>query len=311
MNDPNCRLDLVLVPSNYRPEFLALCLEHLAKSDGGAEKEVWVSQDRHFAEEYKQNLLSEVREVVDKSAYSFHRIRLIVRHPHNFIGNVYNFMELYKEAYAQPDIRYVYLVEDDVMVGKDFFRWHEAVQQRDSSYFCSVGWHCIRNNKVKASTNPHAIVESAKDFSSIGVCWRREKLHRIVVHAKAEYYLNHTEYLKKAFPTSLIPWSKWTEQAGLVMRVLLETKTEFVVWSALRRCAHVGFNGYHRRNGYYFGGRLDQKIAELKSVIGSTEAMLGLSPEKYDDIQALAHVGSWKPENLEVVQRFPFDGTYE
>lgn len=298
--------DLVLIPTFARPEYLALCLEYLAKADGGAEKHVWISHDRHMNDQpgvLKELALS--RGVAESFEKSFARLQFEVRQPHSFIGNPSNFLELYKAAYNQQDVRFVYLVEDDVIVNADFFRWHEAVQSLND-YFCTVGWHCVRNAEVKPSTDPLGYIESTRDFSSIGVCWRRERLEPFVAHAKQDFYRNMAAYLGKAFPGNLIPAGQWTEQAGVVTRLLHETRDRWVAWPVSRRCSHVGVSGYHRPNGHRFAGEIQQRIEHLRAAI-TTNQIVGMSKDFVDDIEPLLTPQPWTPEELRLIQRFYYE----
>ena len=140
--------DLILVPSHYRAEFVYLCLEHLALADGsGSNKEVYVFQDVHVGDKHSQLAkLADVRAAVEAWQGKFEHLQYAERAPHSFPRNPFNFLEAYKEAYACEDVRYVYLVEDDVFVAKDFFTWHEHVMEKENP-FISVGWHLIRENK--------------------------------------------------------------------------------------------------------------------------------------------------------------------
>lgn len=286
--------DLILIPTVDRAEFLALCLEHIRSADGD-KKEIWIAQDRA---EHRSFIASETQQVASRFG-----ARLIRRPKHRYVGNAFNCLELYKEAWQQPDIRFVYFIEDDVLVAKDFFAWHEAIQER-GDYFCSVGWHCIRNAAAVKSDDPHAYIESAGDFSSIGVCWRREKLSAIAEHATPEYYSRPVAYLQKNFGLKPIPPGKWTEQAGLVLRVLLNNPSAVVAWPARPRCAHVGITGYHRPRGFRFAGNLDQRTEQLRQAVQSTETLLGLSKERFDDIESLPSFEPWTASELKVVQRF-------
>ena len=299
--------DIVLIPTFARPEYLQLCLEHLLAADGGANKEVWISHDRHTRD--AANMRQEVelsRQIALSFSDKFEFVRFHERTPHNYIGNPLNFLELYKEAYnTTPEARYIYLVEDDVMVAKDFFRWHESVQDR-GDYFCTVGWHCIRNPEVKKSTDPTAYIESTRDFSSIGICWRREKLPPFVKHATTDYYQAHRNYLEKAFPGSPIRPGEWTEQAGIVTRLLHETKDRWVAWPALSRVAHVGISGYHRPGGHKFDGPIEQRIADLRKAIQDPKVLNSLSKDPFDDVGVLSSIPEWKAEDLHVVQHFPY-----
>ena len=299
--------DLVLIPTFCRPEYLALCLEHLAAADGAKEKEVWIAHDKHNND--GGHVIKEIeltKQVVTafSMAGKFAKVVFKQRAPHHFIGNPSNFLELYKEAYEQPDVRYVYLVEDDVLVGKDFFTWHEAVQARNN-YFCTVGWHCIRNNEVLTSDDPTAYIESTRDFSSIGVCWRREKLEPFVRHAHVAYYSRMAVYLGSQFPGSPIPAGQWTEQAGVVTRLLHETGDRWVAWPTVRRCSHVGVSGYHRPHGHRFAGSLGERVAALRAAV-STDKIVGMNKDFGGDIEPLLPYMPWKPEQLHVTQRFEY-----
>lgn len=299
--------DVVIMPAYFRPEYTALALEYLAAADGASEKEVWVMQDR--ARENNGALRAELpamQQVYNAYALGgkFAKMEWHNREPNNFVGNPCNFLEAYKRAYSQTDIRYVYLVEDDVLVSKDFFRWHEAVQATDD-FFVTVGWHCVRNPEVLPSTDPTEYITSYRDYSSIGVCWKREKLAPFVKHARLEYYRDMAGYLKGAFPGSPIPAGQWTEQAGIVTRLLHETRDRLVAWPSLRRCSHVGVNGYHRPKGYKFTGTLEVRIEALRAAV-SDRRIQGMSHDFEDDIEPVIFPGPWEPSQLKLVQHVPY-----
>lgn len=303
-------LDRVLLPSFYRPEFLAICLEKLAEAEGGREKAVWVYQDRHTydAPELLRHL-PEIREVC--KAYQtggvFADFRYIEREPNNYRGNPSNFLEAYKDAY-NTDADFVYLVEDDVMVGPDFFLWHEAMMEIENP-FISVGWHCIRDTaKVPPTEDPHAYVTSYRDFSSIGVCWQRENLEYLVRHANADYYSDMGHYMRRAFPGSPIPANTWTEQAGLITRLLHEKPGErLVCWAGASRVSHYGFaHGYHRPKGVVFRGSLAQRIQQVKDHTRDVKTMQALNKSQWDDCNLTQDWGPWEVENLYVHQHNPY-----
>src|SRR5277367_3036273 len=120
-------MDIVLIPTYMRPEYLALCLEFLAKAEGAHDnKEYWICQDMRFDDDNRFGMqLRWTKEVLENSPLP---VRYIQRKPHGWSGNSYNTLEAYKEAYGTDGVQNVYLVEEDVLVTKDFFRWHEAVQ---------------------------------------------------------------------------------------------------------------------------------------------------------------------------------------
>lgn len=297
--------DIVLIPTFARPEYLQLCLEHLVAADGGKDKVVHISHDRHTTD--PSSILNEIKlteQVVAAFQGKFRELYLQVRPPHPYIGNPCNFLELYKNSYDVAS-RYVYLVEDDVLVAPDFFKWHEAVQAR-GDYFVTVGWHCIRNPLVKPSTDPTAYIESTRDFSSIGICWKPDKLSALVKHATPEYYRQMAGYLGRTFPGSPIPAGQWTEQAGVVTRLLHETKNRWVAWPALARVAHVGISGYHRPGGHRFDGSLEQRVSDLRTAVRDGKVLNSLSKDPFDDVGALSHIPEWSEADLHVVQRFEY-----
>jgi hypothetical protein len=300
--------DIVIMPAYFRPEYTALALEYLAAADGAKDKEVWVEQDRAFQNAgYLTQELPLMRQVVNAHAlgHSFAKLEYRERTPNPYMGNPCNFLEAYKRAYEQTDVRYVYLVEDDVLVSKDFFRWHEAVQATDD-FFVTVGWHCVRNPEVKPSTDPTEYITSYRDYSSIGVCWQREKLAPLVKHATPVYYQAMAPYLGRAFPGSPIPAGQWTEQAGVVTRLLHETPGKrLVAWPSLRRCSHVGVAGYHRPNGHKFTGNLGQRIEDLKTAVSSA-SIQRMSRDFVDDIEPVTVPGDWEPSQLHRVQHVPY-----
>jgi hypothetical protein len=302
--------DVVLVPTFNRPEYLWLCLEHLAHAEGAASKHIRIAHDSHIndAGDVRANYQL-TREVVEKyqAGTDFASVSLQYRQPHHYIGNPLNFFELYKDAYNDPNLRYVYLVEDDVLVSPDFFSWHEAVQAR-SDYFVTVGWHCVRRPGPIQNDDPTEYIESTMDYSSIGVCWKREKLEAVVRHATPLYYRDHRTYMLQAFRGNRIPAGQWTEQAGVITRLLHETGNRWVAWPTRRRCSHVGVSGYHRPHGFRFTGQLHDRVEALRRAVQDS-AIVGMNKDFGGDIEPVLPAKDWQPEQLHVVQRFPYDGT--
>ncbi len=296
--------DIVLIPTFRRPEYLTLCLEHIAAAlplaDGW--KQIIVMHDMHgrYAEPVDAS-----RRVVESFKEKL-QIEFHVRAPHNYYGNSYNCLELYRQALDQPGVRLIYLIEDDVLVTPYFFAWHEAVQDR-SNYFATVGWTCFRNTNFKRSDNPCGYIETNKDYASIGVCWRPEKLATFVAHATPEYYDNSAAYLQRTFPSSQYG-AGWTEQDGIITRMLEEANNRWVAWPSRSRCFHVGVSGFHRAAGHQFKGLnarrdLDECVEELRAALLSN-TIKSLVSDPFGDVEYSTEVTPpWLPENLYVAQR--------
>lgn len=309
--------DIVIVPSFARPEYLWLALEYMEKAKGNRPISFFVYHDRHTRD--ASNVAQEVvetKKVIEAFAPRLD-IQFTERAPHTYQSNAYNFLEAYKSAH-ETDARYVYLVEDDVLVDKDFFHWHEAVQSL-KDYFCTIGWimppthQCRYRTAISRVVDPTAYIETPASYSSIGVCWKRETLSQIVVHATPQYYADwggNNGYLRTKFPGNPVPVTQWTEQAGIIARVLLQAKGHLTVaWPTMPRCAHVGVNGYHRQNGYKFTGSLGNRIDALRSALES-KAITGMHNRQKElgDIAAPIVVPEYDTTKLHVAQRLEFTG---
>ncbi len=292
--------DIVLVPTYYRPEYLSLCLEYLSKARGIQDKEIWVCQDFREHDEHRHYLEEQWTAAVLDDWKTKLPVRFIRRGKHSFVGNSLNVLLSYKEAYLQKP-RYVYLVEDDVLVTQDFFEWHEAVQA-DGDYMCSVAYRCSRNNEARKDViDPNAYFTTARDYASIGVCWKSEKLKPVVHHCGDEYFQNLDGYVLKTFPGNRFA-GDFSEQDGLIMRVMWETKG-VTAWPYVPRCYHMGWYGYHRPNGMRPGGHLDQKISALRSIISDAERLKVAAPD-FGDIEPFPITGPGAWSKLYKIQHF-------
>lgn len=284
--------DIVLITTYNRPDYLRLCLEYLSRAEGVQTKEVRIYVDRG------KSLIREIYEVVNDFRNQL-RLTVSFREPHGYHGNSYNTLEAYKEAYAS-DAKFVYLVEDDVLIQPDFFKWHEAIQAKDD-FMCSIAYRCSRNPQVtrdpKLEKNPEAYFISARDYASIGVCWRREKLADVVKHACTEYYQNMNDYILKNFPNNRF-YECFTEQDGLIMRILDDIKGR-IAWSYVPRCFHIGFSSYHR----FRSPRLSYQ--EIKETIHNAEKVK-MTDLDFGDIEPVPIEPTlvWDSNNLHCVQEF-------
>lgn len=292
--------DIVLVPTYYRPEYLSLCLEYLSKARGIETKEVWVCQDFRQHDEHRHYIEEQWTAAVIDDWRKKLSIRFIRSTPHIFQGNTQNVMEAYRRAY-ETDARFVYLVEDDVFVMPDFFEWHEAVQAEDD-YFCSVAYRCIRNQEARTDVDdPNAYFTTARDYASIGVCWKRDKLKHLALHASTTYYSDTDAYMLRAFPGNRFG-DCFSEQDGLIMRVMWE-QNGVTAWPYVPRAYHMGWYGYHRPNGSRPNGHLEQKIQALISMISDADRLKIAAPD-YGDIEPLPTSVPGKFSKLYKIQHF-------
>lgn len=283
-------MDIVLIPTYNRPDYLRLCLEYLSRAEGSSTKDIRIYVDRG------KSLIREIYEVVNDFRCVLNPT-VFFRDEHSYHGNSYNTLEAYREAY-QSDAEFVYLVEDDVLVQPDFFRWHEEVQKQND-FMCSIAYRCSRNPQVTRDPilekDPEAYFVSAQDYASIGVCWKRQKLAEVVKHACPEYYRDMTKYAFVHFPNNRFI-ECFTEQDGLIMRIMGETHG-LTAWPYMPRAYHIGFSGYHRLRS----PRLSYN--EIKEVIHDSEKVKQTDRD-FHDIEAVPTTTPPEWKKLRQIQRF-------
>jgi hypothetical protein len=197
---------------------------------------------------------------------------------HSFLGNSYNVLEGYKEALAiskscQSEL--IYLIEEDIFVGKDFFTFHKQVQKDFNPFCVSATRNQNDSNTYPSEANKVYYFDS---FQSLGLSWKPDKLEFVVEHATPVYYRNVNWYIRTKFPNSKYG-TQWSEQDGVINRVL-EKQTDKMLYPYVPRAYHAGFVGYNRK-GQPLSGSLPQRIAKLESM--TAEEMNNMA-EVYKDI---------------------------
>jgi hypothetical protein len=263
--------NIVLIPAWRRADFLTVCTERILAANG-ADKNVYVfCLDRTYSTE------------VDHVARTFPLEKVIRYTPnHRFNGNSFNVLEGYKlcSTLAVKHLaRLVYLIEEDIFVGKDFFDWHERVSDQHEA-FC---YSAVRNQNDERMTSgelgkdPSHVYRHGK-YQSLGVSWRPKYLSEVIKHAKIEYYSANERYLTRTFPKSAFG-SMWSEQDGLINRIM-EAGEHTAIYPTVPRAYHAGFIGYNRK-GSQLPGRLEERASLLRSMTGEE---MNAKAEVYKDI---------------------------
>lgn len=171
-----------------------------------------------------------------------------IRPVNTFLGNSYNVLSAYTAAY-NTDCKYVYLIEDDIIVAKDFFKWHELMHQSD--HYCSIAGACDLVPPPITSVQINALYFTSPVYRSLGVCWNRENLEEVVKHDGPLYYATEqgmVDYLFNMFPNTNYKYNEMIEQDGLICRIM-ERHDKIAAWSVKNRAFHIGLWGYHRSIG--------------------------------------------------------------
>lgn len=296
--------DICIVCTFDRPEMLMLSLSHLAQTEEvrSHQVEIWVCVDRHarpISGSYYRDHVADLDEI-DRALGSFGdlRLRKILRSETRFHGLTRNAMEAYKEAH-RTDARYVFNVEDDVLVTPDFFRWHHAVQSSED-LFCSIAWKNRRRNDYTQSDDPRQFFTSRTDYASVGVCFKREKLSCILPHAHDGYYSNLSKYVAREFSEN--PVGPYTEQAGLIRRLLIRSGGKSA-WPYVPRAYHIGWYGYHRPSARRPVGDLMERYGELQRLLTDIDALdKAKEGVRYNgDVEVPRQMTHW--DSLECVER--------
>lgn len=266
-------MDVVLIPAYRRPEFLWLCLENIKKAKNHNNDKLYI-----INLDYGYN--PENFEVIEQFTPLFNHIQI------NLTPNVY--LPPSKQSYAvlegyrlahQLSSNFVYMVEEDVMVGDHFFDWHVAIHQREPDIYCSIATR--NNNTRRQPMGDYSKYYLQKgDYQSLGVCFRKERLEPILAHANYNYYTNPIEYCRKTWPESILN-PAFVEQDGLHRRVMGDLPVAF---SYDGFAYHAGFFGYNRPNKRVRGATLADKVQLTRNIIGDPERIaqkitdVGLDP---------------------------------
>lgn len=246
--------EVVVVTAWNRADFLHACLSRLMRADDGSQWYV-LSLDRGHDRA--------VREVAGSFLGSVRRATILTPR-HGYRGNSYNALNAMKFALSQgSDL--VYLVEDDILVGSDFFGFHRDAHRVFPE---NLAVSACRNQFFPVGEDPEPDEETVYphlSYQSLGVSFRRGSLERVVPHITHAYLSNPIGYCKRMFPDTKINPSN-AEQDGLIHRIG-ERDGLPTVYPCAPRAYHAGFVGYHR-SGRSLHGTMEQRSAQILAMSG-------------------------------------------
>jgi hypothetical protein len=260
---PSGDKDIVLLPCWRRPEFLWHCLDNLSKAHGVEQVNIVARLDTGFAAEN----LEVIRGFSDRLPNL--RIQYPTLAPYRRTKQSANVLLGYLLA-ASVARRSVYLVEEDIMVARDFFLWHRAVHAAAARpLFCSIAV-CNPNRKVELPNDLAGFYLSTGDYCSTGSCFDKQVLRSMVApHVRMGYLRRPKPYIRREFPSSAIGLG-FVEQDGLIRRIQ-ERSNLPIAWPCVPRAFHSGFYGYNRSGG--LEGSLKDRIVRLSETIYDADRM--------------------------------------
>lgn len=248
--------DVLLLPCWRRPEFLWHCLSNLVRADGIEGLHLVISLDTGADPEN----LQVVEAFADRLAS--YEVRHALPCPYRRTKQSAHLLLAYLAA-AASGARYVYLVEEDIMVARDFFRWHQAVQRAAAPLFCSIAT-ANPNRVVRVPPDAEGYYLSSGDYCSYGVCFSSDVLRqRVRPHVNPGYFRRPKAYLRRHFPHSAVGLG-FVEQDGLLRRIQ-EAGNLPIAFPCHPRAYDAGFYGYNRPGG--LRGSLVQRVEELGRTI--------------------------------------------
>lgn len=245
-------MDIILVPTFNRPEFLYLCLERISQAHGTQALEVRVCQDK--PSRLTEEIAGQMREVLEYGEGLFPgRFRHII-HEHEEEGNSFNFRESLRLA-AQT-ASYVFLIEDDVLVTDDFFRWSYEMQKNEPRPLMVSGYHY---------SGPTAPNKRTPVFT-FAVCFHSSVLPEIIHQMEPGFpldslFVNHSRASECVLPQR--------------QRIGADGCYDGPSGVQLTKCFHYGWYGltrfttsdFQRRAVQPLIGTLEEKIEVLRKVV--------------------------------------------
>jgi hypothetical protein len=231
---------IVIIPCWNRPGFLHVCLEHIKNAKGFDNYEYYFCVDRGNYSLYQNVICS----------FSAKNSECVIRPPHNYKGNVYNFLNAFRDIQKKGkayDI--IHLIEDDVFIAPDYFDYHlkawEAVKDEKDVFAVSA----CRNDNLKDAAfeirmNPDSAIYLHQSYQSLGVSFTMQSINKIARHAIPAYWNFPVQYLQNTFPSSKLPKGQ-AEQAGLIHRIVIQDNLQ-CAFPVVPRAYHAGFAGKNR-----------------------------------------------------------------
>jgi hypothetical protein len=263
-NDSAAVRDVVLIPCWRRPEFLWHCLDNLTCAEGFEQLHVIFRPDHGHD--------PAIHRVIGAFAARLpsYEIDLPVRCPYRRSQQSANVLGGYLLAAARARAL-VFMVEEDIMVARDFFRWHYAVHAAEPALFCSLST-LNHNRSVASREDPRCYYLTSLDYCSLGVALSRAAIREFIApHVCRAYFERPVDYCLRRFPASRLG-QRFPEQDGLIRRVQeRQGERRPIAYPYRPRAFHGGFIGYHRSGR--LRGSLAQRIRTVGRVIYNSETM--------------------------------------
>jgi hypothetical protein len=234
---------IVVMPTLKRLEMLALALERLARTnESDLDVRIFADTDANLEE------LDYVRDNYYPDAMIFHA------GPHVDVpSGMWNILNALKQGYeTAADL--IYIVEEDVLVKPDFFKWHQSAQEPGILATCG--------------RRMQGALASYSQYTNPGSCFSLDKLRLVVKHITKDLFNNRRAYMDGVF-------GRMDEVSdlddGLIRRIARFYGLP-VKYPDIPKCSHIGFTAYNR----YFGwtnneGDIKYRIEKLRMMLPTVD----------------------------------------
>ncbi len=271
--------DICIIPAFNRPEYLFFTLYLLRKATLHETLKYIFALDYGYSKKCEQ-VIEENMQGLDYEIVRFNGSHL------GAMKQSYNLLSAYHKA-AQEARQYVFLIEDDIFIGKSFFTAHYQIHAKYPNIFCSVGSKLHNHNFIspgKEQTLNPATCQMSTDsvYQSWGVCFNKFVLQKhILPNAFTEtgltlYFTSPARYMQLNFPKHFLG-TQFTEQDGLIRRCC-DASQLGVGYPDYPRCYHAGIWSYHRLGEKVQGWTYERRLAFIRDTCFDAVAM-----DKYND----------------------------
>jgi hypothetical protein len=286
-------VNTVLIPCFRRPEFLQATIDRIHEATGAAQYQYIFRLDQGFDPMCEKVI----------STFQFpHQVTYTPRTSYTITKQSYSVLTGLQMAARTSEL--VFLIEEDVLIGRDFFQWHEHIHAHQE-LFSSHANKNINSTSREGQWDDYYLTTG--DYGSIGTCIPSAVINKhINPHINPNYFRQPWHYIKAKFPTSTLGTS-FVEQDGLIRRIQPTTDLQqaypctFELDDLLYgpRCYHAGFYGKNRPNS--ISGNYEQRKQKVDSVVYSQAAMrhVAVQPGYYEDSRPCAlELPTWQTLTL-------------
>lgn len=266
-------MDVVMIPCWKRPEMLTLALERLALTEGVADHFYLFRPDRGHDHE----LIPIIERFPFRKKISFPS--------HNHAGNNFNVLDGFREALEiarsvnGDDGGYVHVIEEDVMVARDYFQFHHLAQRTFQPFVVTACESFYLMGQGLRATHEKESVYTMERYQGPNASFRRVCLEKLLHDAKPEYFADPVRYVSKRFPESQIGHGGG-EQDILISNILAQER-KAMLYPFMPRAYHAGWYGM-TRDGFIPRGNLDERIMGVRYALRVPVAIESMNNTVYD-----------------------------